>query len=83
MPSDALRVQRQPVEQRLRSARRACGLDVLGVGGQDLVHVSEQRIRRGMKRPVLVGGRQGGQHPRCDTRASGRVVNMLTQVGQR
>ena len=80
---DAMWVERQPVEQRFGSAGGPCRVQILGVGGQDHVHMRKQRIRRGVQRAVLVGGGQRGQHAGRGTRPSGRVVDVLTQVGAR
>ena len=78
---DAVRVQREPVEHRLRRARRLGDRQILGVGRQDRPLVAEHVIGRGVQRRVLRIGAQRGQLARGDAGPPRGVVHLLAQVG--
>ena len=80
---DALRVQRQPVQHSLGGACRAGGLEILGVGGQDLVGVGQYGVGRRVQRSVLDGGGQRSQRARGEAGAPGRIVNLSANIGDR
>ena len=78
---DALRVEGQPVQHRVGCARRPGGVEIVGVGGQHLVHPREHGIGRRVQGAVLrrrwsqVASIAGG-----DARPPGGVVHLLAQI---
>ena len=80
-PVDALRVQREPVQHRLGRARGAGGVEVLGVGGQDLVDMGQHGISGGVQRAVLRRGGQRAQDAGGDPRPAGGVMDLGTHIG--
>ena len=80
---DAVRAERQPIEQRVAGACRARGVQVLGVGGQNDVQVRKQPVGGSVQGPVLGGSGQRGKHSGGEPGAPGGIVDVLAQVGQR
>ncbi len=78
-----MRAERQPIEQRFAGACCARGVQVLGVGGQNDVHLRKQRVGGSVQGPVLGGSGQRGKHSGGDPGAPRGVVDVLAQVGQR
>ncbi len=80
---DALWAEREAVEHRGGGAGLAGGVEIQGVGRQDVVRAGEQRVGGRMQRAVLGLGAQRCQFAGCDARPACGVVDLLAQVGNR